>query len=453
MKAAKPASSAPVASAAPRHALPEEQAEEQPERERPPDPDGQDRPGGQLVVPGRHGYDDHGRQRRDGREWRRTTSMAAEPMGRDLRRPALRGGLAACAVALALPGPGQRRRPGAQLGPEQPLLRRVRAQPAGQHRPPGARPPGAGGQVGQAPARTSLPAGVRAKLRRAGSGGARLEALSTAPELGAPVGPSADRARLGRGRGLRGARRGGPRGRRRARAGRPSRPHHHRAGGSGARRPARPPALSPGRAPTTGMAVRILRPLCGCRGRSVRPRGPSSRPGSAAPRSGAGGGLPPALVLGTAAAAPFGLWRGAAPQPPARRRHLPAQMWAYVAAYEMPHDDPEALERRVQIAYPFGGPGARAREIPRAPPAAVRHARPFRVARRCWCGRTGCGSWSPTAPSPTSSCAAPEGFERRRDPTYAVFDLGLVGYWAVRRAPVVRRAPGSPRRARPSCGE
>lgn len=42
---------------------------------------------------------------------------------------------------------------------------------------------------GQAPpARTTLPAGVRARLRRAGRSGARLEALSTSPELGAPVG-------------------------------------------------------------------------------------------------------------------------------------------------------------------------------------------------------------------------------------------------------------------------
>ena len=27
-------------------------------------------------------------------------------------------------------------------------------------------------------------------------------------------------------------------------------------------------------------------------------------------------------------------------------------MWAYIAAYEMPNDDPEALERRVRIDYP-----------------------------------------------------------------------------------------------------
>ena len=27
-------------------------------------------------------------------------------------------------------------------------------------------------------------------------------------------------------------------------------------------------------------------------------------------------------------------------------------MWAYVATYEMPNDDPEALERRVRVRYP-----------------------------------------------------------------------------------------------------
>ena len=27
-------------------------------------------------------------------------------------------------------------------------------------------------------------------------------------------------------------------------------------------------------------------------------------------------------------------------------------MWAYVATYKMPYDDPEALERRVRVAYP-----------------------------------------------------------------------------------------------------
>ena len=52
-------------------------------------------------------------------------------------------------------------------------------------------------------------------------------------------------------------------------------------------------------------------------------------------------------------------------------------MWAYIAAYQMPNDDPEALERRVHIDYPVRidraiGLGQTAR---RAPAARVRRAR------------------------------------------------------------------------------
>ena len=36
----------------------------------------------------------------------------------------------------------------------------------------------------------------------------------------------------------------------------------------------------------------------------------------------------------------------------ATSRRALLQMWAYLAAYEMPYDDPEALERRVRIDYP-----------------------------------------------------------------------------------------------------
>jgi hypothetical protein len=109
-------------------------------------------------------------------------------MGTDIRRSALRGGIAACAVALALLAPATAGAQAPNSVPSNPSFDEyVPSLPASTGpRAPGL--PGAGGQAGEAPARTSLPAGVRAKLRRAGSGGARLEALSTAPELGAPVG-------------------------------------------------------------------------------------------------------------------------------------------------------------------------------------------------------------------------------------------------------------------------
>ncbi|GAC1489752.1 MAG: hypothetical protein NVS1B9_10790 [Solirubrobacteraceae bacterium] len=63
--------------------------------------------------------------------------------------------------------------------------------------------------------------------------------------------------------------------------------------------------------------------------------------------------LHPALVIGGAAAAPVALCI-AVPRSRGRDVALCAmQMWAYVAAYKMPHDDPEALARRVHLEYPI----------------------------------------------------------------------------------------------------
>ena len=62
--------------------------------------------------------------------------------------------------------------------------------------------------------------------------------------------------------------------------------------------------------------------------------------------------LPPAVVTATAATAPVAL---CVLFPRSRARDAGAcvlQMWAYLATYQMPNDDPEALERRVRIAYP-----------------------------------------------------------------------------------------------------
>ncbi|UGS37643.1 hypothetical protein DSM104329_04063 [Capillimicrobium parvum] len=62
--------------------------------------------------------------------------------------------------------------------------------------------------------------------------------------------------------------------------------------------------------------------------------------------------LRPPVVAGLAAAAPFALCVAV---PRSRRRDVAVcvlQMWAYLSLYEMPNDDPEALERRVRIRYP-----------------------------------------------------------------------------------------------------
>src|ERR1700722_18959100 len=63
--------------------------------------------------------------------------------------------------------------------------------------------------------------------------------------------------------------------------------------------------------------------------------------------------LPKGVVLGAAVSAPVALVV-AVPRSRARDVALCAlNMWAYVAAYEMPNDDHEALERRVRIDYPI----------------------------------------------------------------------------------------------------
>jgi membrane-associated phospholipid phosphatase len=62
--------------------------------------------------------------------------------------------------------------------------------------------------------------------------------------------------------------------------------------------------------------------------------------------------LRPPVVAGLAAAAPFALCVAV---PRTRRRDVAVcvlQMWAYLSLYEMPNDDPEALERRVRVRYP-----------------------------------------------------------------------------------------------------
>ena len=62
--------------------------------------------------------------------------------------------------------------------------------------------------------------------------------------------------------------------------------------------------------------------------------------------------LRPPVVMAAAAAAPFAL---CVLVPRSRTRDFVTcllQMFAYVAAYKMPYDDPEALVRRVKVAYP-----------------------------------------------------------------------------------------------------
>src|SRR6201986_1162421 len=147
--------------------------------------------------------------------------------------------------------------------------------------------------------------------------------------------------------------------------------------------------------------------------------------------------LPPAAVLGAGALSVPAL---VVAMPRSRVRDvglMGLNMWAYLAAYELPNDDPEALARRVKIDYPI----AVDRIIGLGVPPTVRFQTDFsdpahinRFERLLvWC------HWVWFA-VPHGSVVyvmwrAPERFPSAAARMYAVFDLGAVVYWAIPTAP------------------
>ncbi len=147
--------------------------------------------------------------------------------------------------------------------------------------------------------------------------------------------------------------------------------------------------------------------------------------------------LPKGVVLGAAAAAPAAL-AVAVPRSRARDVALCAlNMWAYVAAYEMPNDDHEALERRVRIDYPI----ACDRVLGLGVPPTVRLQRRLATAGSInqfertlvWC------HWIWFAVPHCSVgyvlLRSPQRFPAAAVRMYAVFDAGALFYWAIPTAP------------------
>jgi hypothetical protein len=62
---------------------------------------------------------------------------------------------------------------------------------------------------------------------------------------------------------------------------------------------------------------------------------------------------PPIAIQAVAFAAPFGLCVAVRRSPKRDLTVCALQMWAYLAAYKSPHDDPAAQERRVHVDYPI----------------------------------------------------------------------------------------------------
>ena len=140
--------------------------------------------------------------------------------------------------------------------------------------------------------------------------------------------------------------------------------------------------------------------------------------------------------MGAAALAPPAL---AVAMAPSRRRDLAlcaVNMWAYLAAYELPHDDPERLRQRVRIDYPIDADRALGLGVP--PTVRLqRQSTPGSIDRfervLVWC------HWVWFAVPHTSVlyvlARRPERFPAAAARMYAVFDIGAVFYWAIPTAP------------------
>ena len=146
--------------------------------------------------------------------------------------------------------------------------------------------------------------------------------------------------------------------------------------------------------------------------------------------------LPKGIVLSMAAAAPAAL---VVAVPRSRGRDLALcglNMWAYVAAYELPNDDHEALQRRARIDYPI----ACDRVLGLGVPPTVR------LQRRATAGRIDRFErvlvWCHWIWFAVPHCSVgyvllrkPQQFPSAAVRMYTVFDTGAVFYWMIPTAP------------------
>jgi membrane-associated phospholipid phosphatase len=147
--------------------------------------------------------------------------------------------------------------------------------------------------------------------------------------------------------------------------------------------------------------------------------------------------LPPPVVLAASAVGPAAL---AVAVPRSRGRDLAMcalNMWGYLAAYEMPHDRPEALAARVHVGYPIRVDRALGLGVPPTVRLQSAFADPAHINRferlLVWCHWV----WFMV---PHASVGYVMLRDRQRFPAaaarmYAVFDLGAVFYWALPTAP------------------
>jgi membrane-associated phospholipid phosphatase len=147
--------------------------------------------------------------------------------------------------------------------------------------------------------------------------------------------------------------------------------------------------------------------------------------------------LSPPVVLTCAVAAPVAL-RVLTPGSRARDAGVVIlQMWAYLAAYEMPNDDPRALEARVRVEYPVRMDRLIGLGVPPTLRLQRRFGRPSHLRRAekllVW------SHWLwfsfPHGTAIFVLVRDRERFGRAAALIYATFDVGLLGYWAIPTAP------------------
>jgi hypothetical protein len=147
--------------------------------------------------------------------------------------------------------------------------------------------------------------------------------------------------------------------------------------------------------------------------------------------------LPPAAVLGSAALAPLAL---CVVVRRSRARDVAVcalNMWAYIAAYEMPHDDPERLAARVRVDYPIAADRILGLGVPPTLRLQRAFAKPGQISRfervLVW------SHWLWFAVPHTSLAYVlwrrPDRFTRAAARMYGTFDTGVTFYWLIPTAP------------------
>jgi hypothetical protein len=147
--------------------------------------------------------------------------------------------------------------------------------------------------------------------------------------------------------------------------------------------------------------------------------------------------LPPPVVTATAATAPFALCL-LVPRSRARDAGVCVlQMYAYVVTYKMPYDDPQALERRVRVAYPVRLD--RALGLGTTPTLRLQRALGAPGRFSAWEKLLIWSHWLwflfPHGTALYLLLRHRERFPRGAALIYATFDIGVIGYWAVPTAP------------------